>query len=101
MVLTLVLNGLENVIELEVDSFPMAFYFWVQLVVTAALAVNLWTLGYGIFTNTTPSELFEAHKHPQLWRKIEYIVHRNMLTRTYHNPHRKDVQTNLQAYLSA
>jgi hypothetical protein len=57
MMLILVLNGLENVLELEVDSYSLALYFWVQLVVTLTFAVNLWTLAYGIFTNTTPSEL--------------------------------------------
>jgi hypothetical protein len=45
--------------------------------------------------------MFEAHKNPQLWRKIEYIVHRNILTRVYKNGNQKDVQSNIQEYLNS
>ncbi len=55
---------------------------------------------YGIMTNTTPSEMFASHKHPYLWKKIDYLIHRNMVTRVYKNPNRKDLLSNLQAYIN-
>jgi len=79
----------------------IAIYFWVLLGIALTFAVNLLIMFYGIFTNTTPNELFESHKHPGLWKKIDYIVHRNMLIRVYNNPNRKDYQSNLQAYLNS
>lgn len=55
---------------------------------------------YGIATNTTPSEMFESHKHPHLWKKIDYIIHRNMVTRVYKNPNRKDILSNISEYIN-
>jgi hypothetical protein len=89
---------LDALIGLRTDNFFIAIYFLVLLGITITLALNLGTLIYGIATDTTPNELFESHNNPHLWKKIEYIVHRNMLTRVYKNPNSKDFKSNLQAY---
>jgi hypothetical protein len=44
--------------------------------------------------------MFESHKNPQLWRKIDYLPHRNIVVRVYKNSNRKDPKSNLQYYLS-
>jgi hypothetical protein len=97
----LVLSCVDGLLGLPVDSFPNAACFWLLFAATLALGVNLAVLLYGILSNTTPNEMFESHRNPQLWKRIEYILHRNMLTRVYKNANNKDVQTNLQAYLRA
>lgn len=94
-----VLSCIDGLIGLEVNNFVNAIYFWVLFFITSAFTVNFGILIYGILTNTTPNEMFESHKNPQLWKKIEYILHRNMLTRVYKNANKRDVQTNIQNYL--
>lgn len=45
--------------------------------------------------------MFQSHKNPQLWKKIDYVVHRNILTRVYKNQNTKDYQSNIQAYFNS
>lgn len=56
--------------------------------ITGTFGVNSSILLYGVLTNTTPSEMFESHKNPQLWRKIDYLTHKNIVMRVYKNPNR-------------
>lgn len=99
-VLMLVMNCLSTTINLEVTSLWLGFYYWTNIAILGAFSVNLGVLLYGVLTNTTPSEMFESHKHPQLWKKIEYITHKNMVVRVYRNQNRKDTMSNLSYYLN-
>ena len=53
--LFMVITGFLNLIIMETKSYTYALYFWVVLVLTLTFTVNLFLMGYGIFTNTTPS----------------------------------------------
>ena len=100
LMVLLVVAGLQTLLTLSVDSLALGLYFWVVFGVEMTFVVNLGVMVYGIATNTTPSEMFESHKHPQLWKKIDYLIHRNIVTRVYKNPNRKDLLANLQAYIN-
>lgn len=95
------LSLLETLIKISADSYLLSVYFLFMLAITIVFAINLCILIYGILTNTTPNEMFASHKNPHLWPKIEYIIHRNMLSRVYKNPNKKDIQSNIQAYLNS
>ena len=75
-----------------------ALYFWVILGITLTFTVNLGMLLYGIWTNTTPSEMFSSHLHPDLWKKIDYLPHKNIVIRVYKNANQKDWKSNLAYY---
>jgi hypothetical protein len=45
--------------------------------------------------------MFNSHNNPQLWKKIDYVTHRNILTRVYKNQNTKDFQSNVQAYFNS
>lgn len=96
----LVFEGLSSLFSMEIDSLWMGLYFWVSLGITLTFLVNLSLLVYGIITNTTPNEMFESHRNPQLWRKIDYFPHSNYVMRVYKNQNRKDPISNLKAYFN-
>jgi hypothetical protein len=98
--LVLVLSCMDGLIGLQANTLSKAIYYWILFGITLTLGTNLGSMLYGIATNTTPNEMFESHKNPQLWRKIDYVTYRNILTRVYKNSNRKDVQSNIQDYLN-
>jgi hypothetical protein len=96
----LIVSGTASLMLVEVTSIWMGLYFWGTVGTTLAFLVNLIILLYGVMTNTTPSEMFQSHKHHYLWNKIDYLPHKNIVIRVYKNPHRKDTKSNLSYYLS-
>lgn len=96
----LIVSGTASLMLVEVTSIWMGLYFWGTVGTTLAFLVNLIILLYGVMTNTTPSEMFQSHKHHYLWKKIDYLPHKNIVIRVYKNPHRKDTKANLSYYLS-
>ena len=77
----LVLSGVLSIFSMEVSSLLMGLYFWATVGITGTFSVNLSIMVYGILTNTTPSEMFESHKHIHLWKKINYLPHRQIVMR--------------------
>jgi hypothetical protein len=101
LMLFLIINGFFTVFNLSVDSFWGGLHFWFTLVLSLVFFINLWVLVFGVLSNTTPSELYESHKHPNLWKKIDYLPHKNMVVRSYKNPNRKDDKwANVKEYFS-
>lgn len=96
----LVISGTASLMIVDVYSLWMGIYFWVTVGTTLIFLVNLIILVYGVMTNTTPSEMFQSHKHLYLWNKIDYLPHKNIVIRVYKNPHRKDAKSNLAYYFS-
>ena len=94
----LVISGFGSLKTLDVTSLWLGFYFCATLGITVVFSVNLIILVYGVLTNTTPSEMFKAHKHLHLWQKIDYYPHKNIVMRAYKNQNRKDWKTNLPYY---
>ena len=96
----LIINGTASLMIVEVTSIWIALYFWATVGTNLAFLVNLIILIYGVMTNTTPSEMFQSHRHLYLWNKIDYLPHKNIVFRVYKNPHQKDIKYNLGYYFS-
>jgi hypothetical protein len=96
----LIISGTASLMLVEVSSIWLGLYFWATVGTTVTFLVNLVILLYGVMTNTTPSEMFQSHKHLDLWNKIDYLPHKNIVIRVYKNPHRKDYKSNLCYYFS-
>ena len=94
------ISGLCCLFTVEVTQLWIGFYFWISFAITIAFSINLSVLLYGIFTNTTPNEMFNSHKHIHLWPKVEYYPNKNIVMRAYLNKNRKDWKSNLGYYLS-
>lgn len=98
LLLLTVLTGLLSLLLCHIDSYLLALLFWVDLVVTLTWMVNLSHIVYGVVHNLTHEEMFQPELHPELWSKINYIIQRNILSRTYGNKRDKSLKENLRDY---
>ena len=58
LMVSLVVCGLDTLLSLDANSYLLALYFWMIVVITLTFSINSIILFYGICTNTTSCEMF-------------------------------------------
>lgn len=83
-----------------ISNYLLAFAYWLVWFSTMCFIVNTCLEIHCINTNNTHSEMFERHKHPELYKKIKIIKEMHMVYHDYHNPHSNGICSNWKYYFS-